>query len=581
MDVCPSCSRVYQEHHDFCSSDGTPLEAMRPGHDPLVGRRFDDRYELVRMVGAGGNGVVYVARQIGLGRVVAFKMMFAERMREERAMRRFAREARALAALDHPGCVRVLDYRAEPDAVPYLVMELVEGFPLVSLIGISGLPPQHAIIVALRIAEAVDAAHRAGIVHRDLKPENVILDLAAGELRVRLIDFGLALVFDRDKGRQSRLTAENRVVGTPEYMAPEQIKGEDADGRTDLYALGVLIYELLTGVPPFKGPTASATLGMHLDDPPPPLPLRNLDGTAADALRSLVYSLLEKRPENRPRDAAEVATSLRALWDLLPDAGPAASIVERPRAQDDRDTESIDAADTDVSVELPEHEDPFVRKPPPPPATPVSAWTPRRWLTTIAIGSLVSTIAGGVVALVAHPRAASPPPASPPSVEPTVPPEHPEGRVVVEEVAPDAPIPTDTLPTGGTVELPGGDAQAQYESALRALGSRLAQQGLRPRDIRSHPRGIGAWTAQVRAASRHDYGEAAAQVGEMTALASTKTAREWMIYRLQRVEAARADASPAEAARRRALWGTLERSAGSAAGVRQWMRRVDALEDGL
>ena len=203
-----------------------------------------------------------------------------------------------------------------------------------------------------------------------------------------------------------------------------------------------------------------------------------------------------------------------------------------------------------------------------------------RFAIAIAVGSLVSIGLGVAVALgVYAPSGDSPEGAD--RAEPTAPSEpEPEGQVVVEEVHGEEPTPTSTLPTAGTVELPGGDAQAHYETALRALGTQLSQQGLRPRDIRSHPRGMLAWTAQTRAASARDYPEASARIGELAALASSKTPRDWMVYRLQRVEGSLGGStSAAGAARARALWSTLERSATSPTGVRQWMRRLDALEE--
>jgi serine/threonine protein kinase len=209
---------------------------MRPlggDDDPLAGREIDGRYRLLSLLGVGGMGFVYLAEQVGLGRRVAVKMLFAERARDEAAVRRFAREARTLASVDHPGIVRVLDYGSGEH--PYIAMELVQGPSLQRIVdGTGALPPGLAVRLVARIAEGLAAAHERGIVHRDLKPGNVHVIARDDDVEVRILDFGLALL---DPGRNdvsTRLTRAGLVAGTPEYMAPEQIRGEPTDGRTDL-----------------------------------------------------------------------------------------------------------------------------------------------------------------------------------------------------------------------------------------------------------------------------------------------------------------------------------------------------------
>ena len=269
MRCCPHCHRVWVESHEYCPADGKPLRPIGAGSDPLRGWKLDGRFELIELLGSGGMGFVYLAEQIGLSRRVAVKMLYAERTKDPKAVKRFAREARALAALDHPGIVRVLDYGRGP--TPYIVMELVEGPSLLQYIGGMGvLQPSLAVRIARRIAEALEAAHEQGITHRDLKPSNVHLVQRDGQLSVRILDFGLALLDEATGGASSsRLTRSGMVAGTPEYMAPEQIRGEVAGARTDLYALGVLLFESLMGAPPFVGPNPTAIVSKHLEDPVP------------------------------------------------------------------------------------------------------------------------------------------------------------------------------------------------------------------------------------------------------------------------------------------------------------------------
>jgi serine/threonine-protein kinase len=288
-----------------------------------VGVVLDGRYTLRSLLGAGGMGFVYVAEQAGLGRRVAIKMLFAERMRDPQSVRRFRREGRALAALDHPGCVRVLDVGGSAEA-PYLVMELALGDALDLVIERAGpLAPRHAVEVAAQVAEALGAAHGVGIVHRDLKPANVQVDLRGDRLVARILDFGLAMIGDARSASESRLTRAGLVFGTPEYMAPEQVKGQQATPQTDLYALGCLLHEALTGAPPFRAATPAGVLAMQLEDMPPPLAEGGVPAPDAARIEPLLARLMAKRPGDRPASAEEAARWLRALADALPDAGSA------------------------------------------------------------------------------------------------------------------------------------------------------------------------------------------------------------------------------------------------------------------
>ncbi|HHH30059.1 MAG TPA: serine/threonine protein kinase, partial [Polyangiaceae bacterium] len=495
--------------------------------------------------------------------------------------------------------------------VPYMVMELVEGSELTSVIRPGGIPARHAVLMAARIAEAADAAHRAGMVHRDLKPENVILDRGGGEFGLRLIDFGLAIVLDTH-GPETRLTLQGRIVGTPEYMSPEQVLGSDTDGRTDIYALGVMLYELLVGVPPFRGETQAATLAMHLEDKPPPLELVGLPEDVATDLCALVLQMLEKRPEDRPDTADEVAQRLRELYSRLPDEGSPSGIFELTRERAQADTDTAEGPDTDIS-ELapgslapgslapgslapgsleagspegsleagdldPQLSDPFVRREPAIAKERAQDGSKKKtiaWVTGASVAALM--LAAGIYATVGQRGSGvERPPAQAPTEPPPDPVEPDEGRLAVESPEEQEP---GALPTAGTVDLPGGQVQSDYEAALRALGSRLSAQGLRPRDVRSHPRAMRAWTAQSRAASGSNYPAASAQVGEFSTIAASKSSREWMVYRLQQVERALGEGASAEdSARTRALWSTLERASASPPGVRRWMRRVDEID---
>ncbi|MFJ9845946.1 protein kinase [Kitasatospora sp. NPDC101155] len=278
----------------------------------------DGRYRLETMLGRGGMGEVWRAADRRLGRQVAVKLLPADQAAGKgEAVARFHREARVMAALQHPGIVQVFD-SGEQDGRLYLVMELLDGQDLRALLREhpTGLPLPRAVDLAARIADALASAHAADIVHRDIKPANVMV---LADDRVKVCDFGLA----GHLRTASALTAPGVIMGTPEYMAPEQCRGLRVDGRADLYALGCVLFALLTGRPPFPARgDAWAVMLEHLYTPPPSLTALRPDVPAQLAL--LTAQLLAKDPDDRPLLADDVAERLRAasLDHAHPQAGP-------------------------------------------------------------------------------------------------------------------------------------------------------------------------------------------------------------------------------------------------------------------
>jgi len=270
-----------------------------PGFAP--GRVLADRYRLDRRLGGGGTGAVLQARDLVLERDVAVKVV-PEASRDDLSRTRVLREARAAAALNHPAIAAIHDM-GEQDGVPYLVMELVDGPSLVDS------PPatiREALEVAAMICEALEHAHRRGIVHRDLKPANVVRAATQGSSAVKLVDLGIALAAGHD-----RLTGTGRVVGTPAYLAPEQAQGRPTDARTDLYALGVMLYQWVVGAPPFDGRHPMSVVAQHVHAEP--VPPRDRRPEVPDALDRLILDLLAKDPAARPGTAAEVRERLSAV----------------------------------------------------------------------------------------------------------------------------------------------------------------------------------------------------------------------------------------------------------------------------
>ncbi|MEM9192158.1 MAG: serine/threonine-protein kinase [Myxococcota bacterium] len=269
---------------------------------PLVsGDVVGDRYRIEGTIGQGSSAIVYRASQHGLGRTVALKMLHPRYVEDPRARARFAREARVASALEHPSRVEIFDYEASA-AELYLVMEYLQGAPLrVRAAELSS--ADAAIEVVWQTADILAAAHRAALVHRDLKPANIFVEESG---RVRVLDFGLAFI--ASGGSDDRMTVEGVVAGTPRYLSPEQARGVEVGPPTDVYALGCVLFELLTGAPPFDG-SEMDVLTKQMFAPAPSLGRLRSGFVAPAAIEPLLRAMLEKRPEDRP-SAEEVKHQL-------------------------------------------------------------------------------------------------------------------------------------------------------------------------------------------------------------------------------------------------------------------------------
>ena len=269
-------------------------------------------YEIVSPLGAGGMGEVYRATDSKLGRDVALKVLPAEMAGDHERLARFQREARALAQLDHPNIVTIYSVE-ESEGVHFLTMQLVEGLPLDRLIGQSGLPVEEIVEIAEALADALAAAHEKGIVHRDLKPANVMV---TNEGRVKVLDFGLAKDIRSAEIGDATLTSAGQtqagvVMGTPAYMSPEQTSGRPLDHRTDIFSLGVLLYEISTGKRPFEGTSSAELISAILRDTPPPV--SDIRSDLPSDLARIVRRCLEKDPRHRIQTARDVSNEFRDL----------------------------------------------------------------------------------------------------------------------------------------------------------------------------------------------------------------------------------------------------------------------------
>ncbi len=327
MRTCPQCRRRYAEGEAFCPYDGARLRdgprdpTRQPDEeDPLVGIRLDARYELQRVLGKGGMGTVYAGRQLAIQKPVAVKVLRAVDD-DGQAMGRFEREARSASKLGHAHIVDIFDFGRTPsplggpDALAYLVMELLDGEDLGSRLEKGPLPVERALPIILQCCSALGAAHAAGIVHRDLKPENVFLitDPSSGAPDfVKIVDFGLAKITETEmEGEPGRkLTQTGMVFGTPHYMPPEQCTGQPTDARADVYSLGIILHEALTGKPPFDGNTFMEVINQHLLDPPPALAEQNPGVEVPPAIEAAIRHAMQKMRDDRP-------ASMRAFGEEL------------------------------------------------------------------------------------------------------------------------------------------------------------------------------------------------------------------------------------------------------------------------
>ncbi|HEX5576267.1 MAG TPA: serine/threonine-protein kinase, partial [Gemmatimonadales bacterium] len=309
--TCPQCKETFGPELRFCPKDGSALRATAPSDD-LVGQIIAERYHILAKLGEGGMGRVYLAEHVRMGRRCAIKVMHGMLLYDPDSVSRFNREAANASGISHPNVAAIYDF-GESDGLLYLAMELVEGESLSALLAHEPvLPESRAIDIALQVADALGAAHELGIVHRDLKPDNIMVKRSRdGRDLVKVVDFGIAKA-TRGRGRQT-LTRTGFVVGTPAYMSPEQILGDTLDGRSDLYSLGCILYEMLTGERAFLDASGEVSVRQRLTEPPPQ-PSRVKQGVSGH-LDRLVTTAMARAPEQRFQSAAEVHAALVAARD--------------------------------------------------------------------------------------------------------------------------------------------------------------------------------------------------------------------------------------------------------------------------
>ena len=303
LKICPQCGTEYELDQRFCPKDGSTLKTQGQAND-LVGSIINKSYHVLRKLGEGGMGTVYLAEHVKMGRKSAVKVMNPGMVNDADAISRFNREASNASKISHPNVAAVYDFGETEDGLIFLAMEFVEGPSLTSVIKeLGALPPARAANIARQAADALAVAHEMGIVHRDLKPDNIMLAKNRdGTDCVKVVDFGIAKAANNEA---QKVTKTGLVVGTPEYMSPEQLAGDNLDGRSDTYSLGLVAFNMLTGKLPFPAETVQESMIMRLTDRPRPLSEMKSDVQWSPQIQSVLDKALERDLKLRYQTSGE------------------------------------------------------------------------------------------------------------------------------------------------------------------------------------------------------------------------------------------------------------------------------------
>ena len=330
MKICPTCQTEYADDVEFCSADGMKLRRVREvSEDPMIGRALDRRWIIESKLGEGGMGAVYAGRQKSVNRKVAIKTLRPQLADNDEFVDRFFREAKVATTINHPHCVTILDFGQDDDETLYLAMEYLEGEALADRMARGAMPLQDILRVGVQVTSALAAAHSHQIIHRDLKPDNIyLLDIPGGGVFAKVLDFGIAKV---NTEGATQYTRTGQVFGTPDYMSPEQCSGYELDGRSDLYALGCILYEMVLGKTPFTTPSSNsmAILMAHIHEVPATPSAQGV--TLPAEVESIIMRLLHKDPNVRAESASALNRELEALLaglegDMVPSlSGPMAA----------------------------------------------------------------------------------------------------------------------------------------------------------------------------------------------------------------------------------------------------------------
>ena len=317
LKICPQCGSEYELDQRFCPKDGSTLKSQGAGAADIVGEVIAERYHVLKKLGEGGMGTVYLAEHVKMGRKSAVKIMNPGMVNDADAIQRFNREATNASKITHTNVAAIYDFGETKDGLIYLAMEFIEGESLTSLIEKNGaLPAQRAANIAQQTAEGLVVAHDMGIVHRDLKPDNIMIAKNRdGSDCVKVVDFGIAKATENTN---QKVTKTGLVVGTPEYMSPEQLAGDKLDGRSDIYSLGLVTFNMLTGKLPFPSETVQESMIMRLTDRPKTLTEMTGQAHWPQALQDVLDKALSRDAAERYQNAGQFGRDLVKAVDSMP-----------------------------------------------------------------------------------------------------------------------------------------------------------------------------------------------------------------------------------------------------------------------